>query len=320
MNDKDLKNTPLSERHAAAGAKMVPFSGWNMPVQFTGIIDEHVHTRTKAGIFDICHMGEFILKGALAEKDLNRLVTCRIDDMPDFKCRYGFLLDENGAIIDDLIVFKISGDKFLLVVNAGTTKNDANWIKNNLSSSTMFNDISKDTGKIDIQGPLSGEVMTDITGEKNIKDLKRFFLKYYEIEKTKVLISRTGYTGELGYELFCEAKETVKMWDVLTENKEVAPIGLGARDTLRLEMGYSLYGNDIDLEHTPFESGLSKFVFMEKDFIGKEALVKQGKSGLREYLTGFICEGRRSARKDFSVICEGKEAGKVTSAAFSPCL
>ncbi|MBL7072568.1 MAG: glycine cleavage system aminomethyltransferase GcvT [Candidatus Omnitrophica bacterium] len=317
----DLKRTPLYNKHLALGAKMVPFSGWEMPLQYTGIIDEHIHTRTKAGLFDVSHMGEFFLSGSSASSELDKLVTCRVDDMLPGKCRYGFLLNENGGIIDDLIVFKISQKEFKLVVNAGTSEKAKEWILDRVSSKDIFRDESKNIVKLDLQGPLSAKVINELIGTSVTDDLKRYWFKHIDLVGERVLFSRTGYTGELGYELFFPVSAAEKLWDALLSAKEVKPIGLGARDTLRLEMGYALYGSDIDENHTPLESNLNKFVFMEKDFIGKPALLRQKENGLKRILKGFIADGRRSARCGFKVLSpEGERIGEVTSAAFSPCL
>ncbi len=319
-NKESLKKTPLYSKHLKAGAKMVSFSGWNMPVQYTGIIEEHLHVREKVGLLDICHMGELILKGPTAEKDADRLVTCRIDDMPVGRCRYGFLLNDSGGIIDDLIIFKLSPQEFMLVVNAGTTRKDSKWIQDHLSGGTAFSDESKNIAKLDVQGPLSAAVMTSLIEKKVIDNLKRHYFVNIKIAGVDVLFSRTGYTGELGYELFFPASSASVVWDILFSLDDMKPIGLGARDTLRLEMGYSLYGSDIDEEHTPLEANLAKFVYIEKDFIGKDILLRQQKEGVKRLLTGFVCEARRSARKHFMVKIDGKEVGEVTSGAFSPCL
>ncbi|MFH1665871.1 MAG: glycine cleavage system aminomethyltransferase GcvT [Candidatus Omnitrophota bacterium] len=316
----ELKRTPLYCRHLAAGARMVPFSGWDMPVQYSGIIEEHMHTRSKAGLFDICHMGEFFLRGARAAEELDRLVTCRVDDLPEGRCRYGFLLNDEGGIIDDLIVFRIREDEFELVVNAGTVEKDKRWILGRISSGDMFSDRSANIAKLDIQGPLSPGIMGKICGDKAVMSLKRFSFTYMDINGVTTMVSRTGYTGEEGYELFFPAEESEKFWDMFLAFDEVKPVGLGARDTLRMEMGYSLYGNDIDEKHTPLEANLARFVFMGKDFTGKEALVRRAKEGVKRVLTGFICEGRRSARPHFTVYGGGKAIGEVTSGGFSPCL
>lgn len=322
MEDRDtsLKTTPLEAKHIALGAKMVPFSGWNMPLQYTGIIDEHMHTREKAGLFDVCHMGELFLKGERAEEAVSRLVTCRTLDMPEGKCRYAFMLNDKGGIVDDLIVFKISEKEFMLVVNAGTTDKDSGWIRKNIEEGVSFFDDSKNIAKLDLQGPLSGEVIAAVSSGEEVKTLKRFTFTKVDIDGVKVLVSRTGYTGEVGYELFFPQEMAGRMWDLLLENKDVKPVGLGARDTLRLEVGYSLYGSDIDEDHSPLEANLERFVYMGKDFIGKEALLREAEEGTERILTGFVCEGRRSARGGFKVLANFGEAGVVTSGAFSPCL
>ena len=315
-----LKRTPLYAKHLEAGARMVPFSGWEMPVQYTGIIDEHLHTRGKAGLFDICHMGELFIKGEAAAREVDRLVTCKTSDMPEGRCRYGFLLNENGGIIDDLIVFKISQAEFMLVVNAGTIDKDREWIEKNISKDVSFFDDSDNVAKLDIQGPLSGKIMSKLVGKDVIDNLKRYWFTKIEIDGINVLLSRTGYTGELGYELFFPAEGAERLWARLLEFQEVKPVGLGARDTLRMEMGYSLYGHEINDTKTPLEAGLSRFIHMDKDFIGKKALLDQSGAGTDSILTGFICEGRRSAREHFSVKIGDKTVGEVTSGSFSPCL
>jgi aminomethyltransferase len=318
--EQKLKVTPLNELHVKLGARMVPFTGWSMPVQYAGIIEEHLWTRKKAGLFDICHMGEFLIKGPGAAGFADRLVTQRIVSLEKGKCRYGFLLKENGGVIDDLIVFKISEEEYMLVVNSGTLEKDKVWIKNNLIKGSEFRDISDETAKIDLQGPLSPAVIGSLPGFSGARTIKRFNFAELAWEGVKIIVSATGYTGELGYEIFLPFKKAGKLWSMLLERPEVKPAGLGARDSLRLEMGYPLYGHDIDEEHTPLEAGLSRFVDMDKEFIGRKALLEQLERGFKRVLAGFVCEGRRSAKQDFVVMCGDKEAGKVTSGAFSPCL
>ncbi|MBF0216290.1 MAG: glycine cleavage system aminomethyltransferase GcvT [Candidatus Omnitrophica bacterium] len=321
MNDMDkLKRTPLYDAHVRAGGRMVPFSGWEMPVQYTGILEEHLHTRSAVGIFDICHMGEFVLSGPNAFSDVDRLVTCDMSGLVPGKCKYGFLLNEDACMIDDLIVFRTGIEEIMLVVNAGTISGDADWIKRRISRGTVFNDISAGTAKIDIQGPLAPSVM-DRYFEANISsELKRFNFKIIEKEGERGIISATGYTGEKGYELFIPSRNAESSWEKLLSYENVKPAGLGARDSLRLEMGYPLYGHDIDPTHTPFEAGLMRFVDMKKDFIGRKKLADEEKSGAARVLTGFIADSRRSAREGFVVKKDGKDIGVVTSGVFSPCL
>ena len=314
-----LKHTPLHKEHLLLGARMGPFAEWDMPIQYSGIINEHLHTRSKAGLFDICHMGEFIIKGETAAKDVAHLLTCRTDSMYIGRCRYGFMLNEAGGIIDDLIIFKTKENEFMLVVNAGTAEKDKEWIRPHLSPNTLFEDTSGKVAKIDLQGPESLNILKSYSNAL-LEEIKKYHFITGSVCDVKALISMTGYTGELGYELYCSTEEAKKIWNKLLENTDVKPIGLGARDTLRLEMGYSLYGQDIDENHTPLEAGLEKFVYMEKDFIGKEALIKQKTDGIKNVLVGFVADGRRSPRHDFDALYNNKPVGKVTSASFSPCL
>jgi aminomethyltransferase len=295
---------------------MVPFAGWEMPVQYTGIISEHLHTRSKASLFDVSHMGEFIIEGPQAGAETDRLVTCRLDNLTEGRCRYGFLLKPDGGILDDLIVFKIKADKYMLVVNAATTVKDSRWIRDNLSGQSVFRDISGETAKIDLQGPLSEKVMSRHCVE--VGELGRFSFLQTEINGISVLISRTGYTGEMGYELFFPAASAETLWRLILEHPEVEAVGLGARDTLRLEKGYPLYGNDMDETRNPIEANMARFVYREKDFIGKEAL--PAGEEITHLLTGFICEGRKSARSHFGVSVSGRKVGLVTSGGFSPGL
>jgi len=314
-----LKRTPLYNKHIALNARMVPFSGWEMPVQYTSILEEHLHTREKAGLFDICHMGEFFVKGDNVEADINKLVTCDISKLTLGKSKYGFMLNETGGIIDDLIVFRTGEDEFMLVVNGARVEKDMTWIKSNLTQGTSFIDKSDETAKIDLQGPLSESILEKYVEKNILNRLKRFNFVKIPIKGNEILLSRTGYTGEAGFELFMNCECAGKIWDLLLEDDNVKPVGLGARDTLRLEMGYSLYGNDIDEKHNPYESNLSNFVYTEKDFIGKECL--PNKDEVTQKLVGFVCEGRRSARSHFKVLnVLGKEIGEVTSSAFSPCM
>ena len=318
--NEDLRKTPLYDKHLEAGARMVPFAGWSMPVQYTGIIEEHLHTRSGSSLFDICHMSELFVKGPSAEKDVSALVTCQIEGLGVGKCRYGFLLNDRGMIIDDMVVFKITPEEFMIVGNSGMREKDSEWIRTHLSSGSDFFDDSQNTAKIDLQGPESMEAMKSLAKDPAIDSLGRFCFTRTELAGISALVSRTGYTGENGYEIFLSADEAERLWDVLIGLPGVKPIGLGARDSLRLEMGYCLYGHDIDESRTPVGAGLMRFVQLEKDFIGKEGLLKQIKKGIKRILIGFICEGRRSAREDCRVFSGGHEVGIVTSGAFSPCL
>ncbi len=317
MQKAELKKTPLYEKHSSLGAKMVNFAGWAMPESYPGgIVNEHIHVREEVGLFDICHMGELLLRGRSARADLKKLFTANLDDLEVNKAKYGFFLNEKGCFIDDLIVFALEQEKFMLVVNSSRIEEDKAWIKSHLSSASVLEDVSERTGKIDIQGPLAQRVIERFIAPEKLAKLKRFQFIHTDIREVPVILSRTGYTGENGYEIFCDAKSASSVWDVLVSEEEVRPVGLGARDTLRLEMGYSLYGNDIDLEHTPKEAGLMKFVDMEKDLIGKASLSSEA---LRK-MTGFRTSTRRSARKGYEVWFKDEKIGSVTSASYSPSL
>ncbi len=319
MEQVSLKNTPLLQSHRALGAKTAPFGGWLMPIQYEGIIAEHKHTRESASLFDICHMGEFIFRGDTASSGLENVVTFKLSDMPLGKCRYGFLLNENAGIIDDLVVYRLTDTEYMFVINAATKDKDFEHIKSYVSSSADFRDISENTAKLDLQGPLSRDVLVGFLGADILS------LKYYHSLKLTVfnkpcIISRTGYTGELGFEIYIDSTDAKQLWDTLLENAKVKPAGLGARDTLRLEMGYPLYGQDIDDKTSPLEAGFERFVDFDKDFSGKERLLKQKEEGLSRRLISFISDTRRSPRHNDKIISESRDVGYVTSGSFSPSL
>lgn len=323
VDSRELLSLPLEHRHIEAGARMVGFAGWNMPVQYTGIIQEHNHTRTKAALFDTSHMGELFLRGTRAPADLDRLVTCKLDDLAVGRARYGFMLTERGGILDDLIVYRTGAHEFFLVVNASNTSGDLEHIAKHISNDSELADVSAPTAMLSLQGPLStailAELLSGYAGE--LTSLPRFAFINAGIVGTKVMISRTGYTGERGYELFVGTADAEKLWDLLISHPDVLPAGLGARDTLRLEMGYPLHGNDIDVNHTPIEANLERFVDRSKQFIGKRGLLARSEPG--RLLTGFVCDGRRSARPGYDVFVddEGSDSvGNVTSGGFSPSL
>ena len=300
---------------------MVPFAGWEMPVHYpTGIIAEHLHTRAQAGLFDVCHMGEFFLSGPGAVSDLSRLVTRRLDDLSVGRCRYGFLTREDGTIMDDLIAFRLAESECMVVVNAATRARDAEWIQERLSPATVWRDGSDGLAKIDLQGPAAPAVMERLIGAEAVGATRRFSFREVPIEGIKVLLSATGYTGEPGYELFYPAEDAVKLWDLLLGMDPVRPAGLGARDTLRLESGLPLYGHDLDDQTTPLEANFARFVDFKKDFIGREALQRQAREGPRRLLMGLLCDGRRSAREGFEIRAAGRPVGAVTSAGFAPSL
>lgn len=309
-------NTPLSAWHKEHGAKMAPFAGWDMPIQYSGILDEHKHTREKAAVFDICHMGEFIISGPGAAEELSKVLTHNLATLKPGRCRYGFMLNEQGGILDDLIVYRKGENEFFLVVNAARTQDDFNWLKTHLSGKITLQNLSDETGKIDLQGPLALEVLEASLGE-SFRSLPYFAFVESKFDGSPILISRTGYTGELGYELYLPSSKTQALWELLLKHPEVKPAGLGARDTLRLEAGLPLYGQDLDTLHTPAEAGYAGMLNSEANYIGKDNALK-----VREQLVALSIEGRRSARHDDPVLLQqnAQQVGKVTSASFCPTL
>ncbi|MEA2081264.1 MAG: glycine cleavage system aminomethyltransferase GcvT [Elusimicrobiota bacterium] len=310
-----MKLTPLYGEHKKLVARFGAFGGWYMPISYEGILAEHKACRESAAVFDICHMGEFLFKGEAAE--LDKAVTQNVSGLGEGKSRYGFLLNDKGGITDDLIIFRISEDEFMIVVNAATAGNDYEALKKLLRKGEL-SDVSGETAKIDIQGPLSRDVLKGTLGID--VGLKYFNFGHFDVLGERALISRTGYTGELGYEIFINSVKAVELWNRLLGDGRVRPAGLGARDILRLEMGYSLYGNDIDERTTPDEAGLDMFVNYDKDFFGKKELVSLKEQGMRKTKIAFKTEGRRSPRSHYRILREGKDIGGVTSGVFSPVL
>ena len=314
---EELLKTPLYDRQQELKTKNVSFCGWDMPIQFNGIIAEHDSCRNDVALFDTSHMGEFFFKGDVKSSGINEATSVNIEALAIGKCKYGFLLNEQGGVIDDLIVYKLSENELMIVVNAATRELDFKTLQSRISDSTLV-DKSMEYAKLDVQGPKSKELL-----EKYF-DLDLNEMKFFSFVQTKVfgadcLLSRTGYTGELGFELYIDADTSVKLWDSLLLDG-AKPAGLGARDILRLEMGYSLYGNDLSDTITPLEANLGHFINLKRDYVGKEALENQKNDGLKRILLPFTTTTRRSARKDFEVYQNDKKVGFVTSAAFSPIL
>ncbi len=319
IDHANILDTPLIEEHRSLGARLAPFGGWMMPIQYSGIIEEHLWTRKHAGLFDICHMGEFLIDADLTKSDLGRLVTIDLKGMKASSCRYGFMLNEEGGIIDDLLVYRISDTRWMVVVNAATTSGDEAHMRKYLTGFTRFENISASLGKLDLQGPEAGSVLRELAGA-DIEKLRYYNFGYFTVLGEKIIISRTGYTGELGYELYMPNEKIRLLWNKILEDDRVKPVGLGARDTLRLEMGYSLYGHDIDAKTSPLEAGLERFIDWNKDFIGKEALLRQKKEGLPQWMIYFMANSRRSPRHNYQIFYEAQDAGTVTSGSFSPSL
>lgn len=310
----ELLKTPLHAWHKAQGARMVPFAGWEMPVQYSGILDEHKHTRTQASIFDISHMGEFLLAGPGATQALDHLLTHNLSTLGTGKCRYGFLLNPQGNVLDDLIIYRLGTEKYMLVVNAACLDSDFSWISAHLPPELTLINQSQDIAKIDLQGPLSLAALSRVLPD-DWTSLGYFSFREVMFEGSNLIVSRTGYTGELGYELYLPWETAESLWTRLLHDQSVLPAGLGARDTLRLEAGLLLYGQDLDAKHTPVEAGYAAMLTKETDFIGKDAL-----DTIHERLIGLRLEGRRSARHGDEVWLGEVQVGHVTSGSFAPSL
>lgn len=313
-----MKKTPLHNKHLELGARMGGFGGWDMPIQYAGILQEHEHTRTQVSIFDICHMGEFELTGPTACDDLEKLLTCNVASLKIGQVRYGFMLNEEGGTIDDLTCYRLEDERFMLVVNAGTAEKDAAWIREHLSDTTLFSDLSDSLAKLDVQGPKAREALNDVLNGL-LPELGYFRFAEVEAEAFTCLISRTGYTGELGYEIYLPVAAVEAFWDHLLAHPMVEPAGLGARDTLRLEMGYSLYGHELSEADSPVSTSRGMFIHVEKDFIGKAPVVAALENPER-YLVGLKFSSKRAAREHDKVWREGEEVGEVSSGSVAPSL
>ena len=310
--------TALHSVHEKANARMAPFAGFDMPIQYSGIIEEHRCTRQQAGIFDTCHMGEFIVDGDDAAKDLDYLLTANIADMRIGKCRYSLMCNHQGGVLDDLIVYRLAGNRFMIVVNAGTQEDDLEWIRQNVSESTIVENISESTAKIDVQGPHSPAIMSSLL-DNPIEDLKYFSFEENFYNGQKIIISRTGYTGEIGFEVYLQPDTAVSFWED-TVNSGAAAAGLGARDTLRLEVGLPLYGHELCPERNAMESGFTFAIADDKNFIGADQVHDPEQQVYR--LTGLLIDGQRSVRENDIVYnpADSSEIGWITSGSFSPSL
>lgn len=316
-----LKRTPLYNKHKELGAKIVPFAGFEMPVYYGSIVDEVLAVRKNVGIFDVSHMGEIEISGKDRFKFVDYITTNNLSSLKEFQVQYSTMLYPDGGIVDDLLVYNLP-DKILLVVNASNTEKDFNWILENKKWDVEINNKSDDIFQIAIQGQYSEETLNKIV-DINLKDMKYYWSGYFNFYGEKLLISRTGYTGEDGFEIYGYKDFAEKFWDKIFEvGKEynLRPIGLGARDTLRLEMKYCLYGNDIDKDTNPLEAGIGWIVKFDKDFIGKEALLKIKEKGLKRKLVAIELEGKMIARKGYRIFSKSSEVGFITSGNWSPSI
>ncbi|MCK4353352.1 glycine cleavage system aminomethyltransferase GcvT [candidate division WOR-3 bacterium] len=326
-----LKRTPFYKKHLEAGGKIIPFAGFEMPIQYKGIINEVKRVRTTVGMFDVSHMGRVEISGPEALEFISQITTNDPSKLENFQAQYSCMCHPDGGIVDDILVYRLP-DKFLLVINAGNKDKDLNWMVEHKLKGANIKDVSDEMAQLAIQGPKAESVVQKLS-DINLREIKFYWSADCEIAGVQTFISRTGYTGEDGFELYFPNNYANKVWDAIFEagkEFELEPVGLGSRDTLRLEMKYCLYGNDIDKTTTPLEAGLGWITkFDKKDFIGKSALLKQKEEGLKRKLTAFIMKSKAIPRHHYKIFGlpvspsqggEGNQIGEVTSGNFSPSI
>ncbi len=313
-----MKRTPIAQVHEEAGARMVDFSGWYLPVQYSGILAEHGAVRERCGIFDTCHMGRLVIQGEKAAAFISSTLTVDAQAMQDGQCRYGFMLNENAGIIDDLIVYRRAGDRFMVVVNSATHDKDISHLKSRLPAGITIEDIGPATAKIDVQGPSSPHIIGHALN-KDLSELRYFRFTTLDHDGQPATVSRTGYTGETGFEIYLPAEKAASLWSDLIDAGAL-PCGLGARDTLRLEAGLPLYGHELTEEADPAAAGMMRYIDLSRDFLGADALRVKAGTVPSHKLTPFRIEGRQAARHGNRAVINGEEIGWVTSGSFAPTL
>ncbi|MBE0644541.1 MAG: glycine cleavage system aminomethyltransferase GcvT [Bacteroidetes bacterium] len=319
-----MKHTPFHDIHVQLGAKMVEFAGFDMPIQYKGIIAEHKRVRETVGVFDVTHMGEFEVRGADAFAFVQRMTTNDVTKLSEGGVQYSTMCYDDGGVVDDLLVYHC-GDYVQLVVNASNLEKDFNWLRDHLTGDVQLIDKSEETALLAVQGPKSLETLKKIT-DIDLEDMKYYSFRFGQVAGIDCLLSRTGYTGELGFEIYFKSDKALgeRMWSAIFEaGKEfdIEPIGLGARDTLRLEVGFCLYGNEIDQTTMPLEAKLGWITKLQKgDFIGREAMLKAKEAGLTRTLVGLTLEGRALPRHGYEIAVNGTVCGHVTSGTMSPLL
>lgn len=319
-----MKNTALSHIHEQLGAKMVPFAGYNMPVSYEGVNAEHENVRKAVGVFDVSHMGEFLITGPKALDLIQKVCSNDVSKLVDGQAQYNCLPNETGGIVDDLIVYKLKDEEYLLVVNASNIDKDWDWISKNNSFGATMRNLSEDYSLLAIQGPKAIEAMQSLTSE-DLSAIKFYHFKVADFAGIEhVIISATGYTGSGGFEIYCKNNEVEQVWNKVMEagkNFGIKPIGLAARDTLRLEMGFCLYGNDINDTTSPLEAGLGWITKFTKDFTNSENLKRQKEEGVKRKLIGFELTERGIPRHDYEIVDkDGNNIGIVTSGTMAPSL
>ncbi len=318
-----IKKTPLNDIHKDMEAKMTNFGGWEMPVEYEGIIAEHRNVRENCGLFDISHMGEIMISGTGAEEFSDYLLTNNVAGMEIGKVIYSPMCYEDGGVVDDLMIYRLEKNKFMLVVNAANTEKDFEWIEKQAPEDVKIENATQKYGLIALQGPKAEEVLQQET-EYTLSELQPFHHTRAEVAGTNMIFSRTGYTGEDGFELYLPIENLQEVWQKLLdagEEAEIMPIGLGARDTLRLEKTLCLYGHELDEDINPLQANLGWTVkFQQGDFIGKKALLAYKDNGYERELSGFIIKGRGIARQGYNIVKAGELIGEVTSGSYSPTL
>lgn len=324
----DSKKTPLTEWHREHGGRLVDFAGYEMPVRYEGVMAEHERVRRHCGVFDVSHMGELELRGSSARDNVQRLVTNDVIRLESGQALYTALCRETGGTIDDLLVYCLDDERFLVVCNAANHGKVLRWMSSHLDDGVVLQDRSEETSLFALQGPRSLDVLRDwprlAPHRETVESLEYYHAVELDLDGVGVLLSRTGYTGERGYELYLPALHAVTLWVEILEAggaHEIAPIGLGARDTLRLEAGYSLYGHELEEDVLPYEAGIGWVVKLKAgDFIGREALAQAKEAGVTRRTVALQLEGRNIPRQGAPVLAGGKPVGEITSGSFSPTL
>ena len=327
QNERDkkltVKKTALYEIHKQHGAKLVEFAGFYMPIQYKGINDEHLRIRKSVGLFDVSHMGEFEISGPRAEEFLQYMTINDVSKLKNYQVQYSAMCYENGGIVDDMLIYRYP-ERFLLVVNASNLEKDFNWLQEHLFDGVTLKDRSDEFSLVAIQGKDTQTTLQKVVDNLDISQIKTYWFAECKIADAQVMIARTGYTGEDGFEVMSAPDDAANVWNALMDaGKEynIEPIGLGARDTLRLEVKYCLYGNDIDQTTNPLEAGLGWITKLDNgDFIGKDVIQNVKDTGLKRKLIGFEIEGKAIPRHGYKIVKDGEEFGVVTSGMFSPLL
>ena len=319
-----MKRTPLYQVHESLNAKFTEFGGWEMPLQYSSIVKEHLAVRTTVGLFDLSHMGEFEIRGQGASALVQKLSTNDVGRLTDGRVLYTLFCNETGGIVDDLLIYRHADNHYMLVVNAANIEKDLAWVETHNDTEAEVENVSENTALIALQGPKAIDILNPFVPKRDVSEISFFRFVLGEVAGVPTVISRTGYTGEVGFELYVDANDAEKLWNALypaVMEVEGQPVGLGARDTLRLEAGLRLYGVDMNDDTNPFEVGLGKFVKSKnRQFIGKKVLLREKKKGIVKRMVGFQMLDRAVARTGYAVYQDGEQIGEVTSGAPSPSL